>query len=209
MKVYGVTCKKNGMIYVGATINEPEVRWSAHKSGAKRGDNGYGGEFYGDIRKYGEESFSLTTLEDGIASKSDLRDRENFWIDKYRAEGTAYNTCGSTVKGFKHTDETRTKMSAASKGKKKPPFSDEHRARMSAAHKGKERKPFSDEHKAKMSAAMKGRQFSDEAKAKMSAAAKNRKPMSDETRARISAASKAYWAKRRADKNKNAQLKGV
>ena len=139
------------MIYVGATIVSAARRWSAHRCAAKRGDNRCGGEFYSDIRKYGEESFSLTTLEDGITSKEDLKDRENFWIDKYRAEGTAYNPCGSTAKGFKHTDEVKAKISAAHKGK---PKSDETKAKISAGNKGK---VMSDESRAKMSAAKKGK----------------------------------------------------
>lgn len=78
------------------------------------------------------------------------------------------------------TAETRAKMSASQKGKKKPPskaiwtdemrermrnrvFTAEHRARISAAKRGK---PNSEAHKASMSAAMKGRKHSPESYAK-------------------------------------------
>jgi hypothetical protein len=36
---------------------------------------------------------------------------------------------------LKHSDETKKKMSAAQKGKKKPPFTEEHRRNLSLAWK--------------------------------------------------------------------------
>lgn len=40
-------------------------------------------------------------------------------------------------KGYKHTEETKIKISQILKGRKKPPFSKEHRKKMSLSHKGK------------------------------------------------------------------------
>lgn len=86
----------------------------------------------------------------------------------------------SLSKSFKHTEETKTKISQASighlgywkgkhpsietrrkisealKGIKRPPFSEEHKRKMSIARKGKTRTPFSREHKRKLSEAMRG-----------------------------------------------------
>ena len=39
-------------------------------------------------------------------------------------------------KGYKHSPETKQKISQANKGRKLPPFSKEHRAKIGAAHKG-------------------------------------------------------------------------
>ena len=55
--------------------------------------------------------------------------------------------------GKTHTAEARAKMSAAKKGRKRPPFSDETRAKLSAAKKGRKCSP---EMRAKMSAIRKG-----------------------------------------------------
>ena len=38
--------------------------------------------------------------------------------------------------GFKHSEETKQKISQANKGRKLPPFSKEHRAKIGEAHKG-------------------------------------------------------------------------
>ena len=38
--------------------------------------------------------------------------------------------------GFKHSEETKQKISKANKGRKLPPFSKEHRAKIGEAHKG-------------------------------------------------------------------------
>lgn len=38
--------------------------------------------------------------------------------------------------GFKHSEETKLKISQANKGRKLPPFTEEHKAKIGAAHKG-------------------------------------------------------------------------
>ena len=39
-------------------------------------------------------------------------------------------------KGYKHSEETKLKISQANKGRKLPPFSKEHKAKIGEAHKG-------------------------------------------------------------------------
>jgi hypothetical protein len=58
--------------------------------------------------------------------------------------------------GYKQTEETKAKRSAALKGKKRKPFTEETKARISAAKKGKKRKPFTEETRKKMSTAQIG-----------------------------------------------------
>lgn len=64
------------------------------------------------------------------------------------------------TKGKEKSDETRTKLSAALKGKtswnKGKPFSEETKEKMSAAHKGK---PMSEEIRVKISASCKGKHW--------------------------------------------------
>ncbi len=57
-------------------------------------------------------------------------------------------------KGHKHTEESKAKMSAHMRGKKRPPFTEEHRMRISLAEKGK---IVSDETRRKISKAMQGK----------------------------------------------------
>lgn len=114
---------------------------------------------------------------------------------------------GDGATGHKHSDETKLKISIASKNRIRKPFSDESKAKMSAAQTGKKLSPEtiakmvvsrtgskrSEETKEKMrisSIGCKrrplGYKHSEESKAKMSIGCKNRKPMSDETKAKIS-----------------------
>lgn len=65
------------------------------------------------------------------------------------------------------SNEIRAKMSAAQKGKKRPPHTEERKARIAASLKGRKRPPLTDERKAKLSAAKKGKKLSDETRAKM------------------------------------------
>ena len=58
------------------------------------------------------------------------------------------------MKGHRHSDETRQKMSEAKKGMT---FTDEHRRNLSEAMKGRKRRPFTAEHRRKMSEAAKAR----------------------------------------------------
>lgn len=89
-------------------------------------------------------------------------------------------------RGYKLSEETKAKMSAARKGKP-----------ISEAHKQALRVPKSEETKAKMSAAHTGKTLSDETKARMSEAQKHRAAPSAETRAKISAARVAAAARKR------------
>lgn len=63
-------------------------------------------------------------------------------------------------KGKTHSDETRAKMSASQKGRtsnrKGIAMSEEQKAKLSAALKGRKRKPFTEEHKANIRAAKLG-----------------------------------------------------
>jgi hypothetical protein len=89
-------------------------------------------------------------------------------------------------KGKPLSAETRVKISAALKGKKRGPLSSAAKAKISAALTGRK---VSAATKAKLSAAMKGRKLSASTKAKIAAANKGRK-VSAATRAKLSTAMK-------------------
>ena len=84
---------------------------------------------------------------------------EELLIEQYKRTidgGTLLNisTGGRGTRGIKHSAETRAKMSAAMRGKKRGPMSEEHRAAISAANRGKTNSP---EARAKLSAAKTGK----------------------------------------------------
>ena len=122
--------------------------------------------------------------------------REQVWINRYFGDPKNLNIApvANSTLGVILSQETRSKMSLAKKGRK---ASEEARAKMSMARKGI---PLSPEHRAKLSAIRKGMIYSPEARAKMSASHKGKKraPFTQEHRANMSSAVIASWARRRA-----------
>jgi group I intron endonuclease len=92
--------------------------------------------------KHGAGCFIFDVIE-YIEDKTMLVEREQFWIDHYKAATVdGYNICpkaGSPL-GVKHTAETRAKVSAANIGRKMSP---ESVARGAAARTGRKNSPES------------------------------------------------------------------
>jgi NUMOD3 motif len=77
---------------------------------------------------------------------------EKYWIEFYGRKTLCNLTDGGDGgSGFRCTDETKAKLSAAHKGKPKKPFSDLHKLNMSLAQKGKPKGPRTPDHQAKLS----------------------------------------------------------
>jgi group I intron endonuclease len=183
MFVYLITNTINGKRYVGQHSGADLDGYFKHNiARALRGEK-FKPALYAAICKYGAENFKVCPLV--IVQTKE-------WMDYYeRALIKAFNTKapngynltegGDGTLGCSPTEETRRKMSLASKGKK---LSQEHRAKISSGHLGIKPSPEAIE---KTRQANIGRKASEETKAKMSAAGRGRK-LSDETRRRISAA---------------------
>lgn len=120
---------------------------------------------------------------------------------------------GERSRGKIASDESRKKMSNAGKGKKKPAgFGD----KISAALKGRPKPPMTEELKRQISEKLKGRPsqrkgkvgvytHSEEAREKIKESNRTR-VISDETKAKISAANKATYEQRMATRRKNQGL---
>jgi group I intron endonuclease len=106
------------------------------------------------LQKYGYSNFSFEIIEycesnsDKLKLKTELFQREQYFFDLLKPEYNILAAAGSLL-GFKHSLETRAKLSAGMIGKI---FSEETRAKMSEAKKGK---VHSEEALAKMSEAKK------------------------------------------------------
>lgn len=80
--IYKITNAQTGKIYVGLSVNTPQVRFNQHVSSAQKGSDS---PLHQDIRKFGKELFDLDPLEkvpaaeDGLNS---LAEREIHWIAK-------------------------------------------------------------------------------------------------------------------------------
>jgi group I intron endonuclease len=111
--------------------------------------------------KYGEESFQFIVCDSDIPLEALLR-YEQVWID-WTNPSFNLNRIASSVLGYRHTAETKAKMSAKArarkvqrpfpnwKGRKRPPFSMLHRLRLSEA---RQRRTTTEETKAKISASL-------------------------------------------------------
>jgi len=92
------------------------------------------GEYHNRVtKKYGKENILVFVFPCGSEAQALSDERQQ--IAQLRSEG--YKLCNHTdggegLKGFKHSDETRAKISAAAKN-----ISDETRKKMSISHKGK------------------------------------------------------------------------
>jgi group I intron endonuclease len=196
MEIYRAQNTLTGAVYIGKTIRDLQHRKHRHFSSVNAGSRTY---FHNAIRKYGKDSFEWTVLTSTDSEKK-LSVLERFYISAYSKMYNLYNLTagGEGASGRIYSDETRLKMSAAQKGKKRKPFTEEHRARlaeagrkMSADRREKlaavnKSRVYTDELREKLSKNMLGKKHSLETKAKMSFNKKG-KPKSEEHRAKLSA----------------------
>lgn len=153
--VYKHVNKINGKVYIGQTALDVNIRW-------KNGKGYKNGIFKNAIKKYGWDNFEHVIIKEGL-TKEEANLLETSLIKEYKELGISYNITdgGEGALGYKHTDETKKKMSLRNRGKKIP----EHvKIMVSTRFKGI---PFSEEHKLKISIALKGKEKSEETKLKM------------------------------------------
>lgn len=183
--IYKIVNKLNNKIYIGQSIDIIS-RFQSHKDTLKIK---YNHPLYNSMRKYGLNNFEFIILEE-VKNILQLDEREQCWLDYYKSYDNeyGYNICNlvTSTKGYKHTEETKKKMSACKKGKK---LSEEHIRNSANARKGFKR---TDETKKKISETSKSRIFSKETKLKMSLAklGKKRKTRSEEHKKNLSLAQK-------------------
>lgn len=163
--IYLIINKINGHMYVGGSV-DIEKRLDEHKRG-KDADNQ---AIDRAILKYGKENFSYQVITELPTDWNIIGEHEKYWIKLYNTfkDSNHYNLTegGEGISGWKHTDETKFKISEANKGKtgywKDKNFSDKHKQKLSASHKGQESwnkgktDCYSDESIQKMSKAKKG-----------------------------------------------------
>lgn len=169
--IYMLRNKINNKIYIGKSLNIKK-RWSNHKKSEnlKHSTVSYVGRA---IYKYGWDNFEKIIIE-YVVDESILLDREEYWISYYDAtdNNIGYNKLkrGTDLKGFRHSDESKLKMSIKvseyyrthKHNRLGITQSDSHRFKISVAYKEKYMngyisphlgKNLSNEHKTKVSLA--------------------------------------------------------
>lgn len=145
--IYKISQINTNNFYIGSAVNIPK-RWVRHRSqlDANTHHSKYLQRVY---NKYGKDSLTFEVVE--FCEKNQLLAREQHYLDELKPIFNSYKVAGSPL-GFKHSEETKRKISELQKGKKVN-FSEQGRANIIAALK----KPRSEETKRKMSEAAKKR----------------------------------------------------
>jgi group I intron endonuclease len=135
------------------------------------------------FKKHGKENFTCVLLE-AVETKEDLNSREIFWIDKLNSRDprVGYNITagGEGTIGYIHTEEAKTKMSRAKKGK---PLTDAHKKAIGLASKGHSMSNISKE---KLRESRLGTKHTDETRRKMHEAhQKNPKVFTEDYRRKL------------------------
>lgn len=112
--VYTVTNQISGKQYVGITRQKLSTRWIQHCHGQASCM-----PIVRAIKKYGRDNFEISVLEecaDGV-----LGEREQHWIAKLDTFKNGYNATeggDGGIKGWKHTEDAKQRMSKARMGNK-------------------------------------------------------------------------------------------
>lgn len=128
----------NGKRYIGITCQTPARRWA--------GGSGYKDcpKMRAAISKYGWGNIEHAVLYEGL-TKTEAEARERDLIAYYNTTKSGYNIeLGGNAPGT-HSEETKQKISAGGKGKKKPQMPDERKRRLSETNSG-EGNPFYGRH---------------------------------------------------------------
>lgn len=142
--VYGFLCKTTGKLYIGSSINFSS-RFNDHIK-----DSRSNVQLQRAIKKYKLGDFIFVVFE--FCEPKDLISREQFYIDSLKPEFNILTSAGSSL-GYKHTEETKAKLSESHNGKT---VSEETKAKISESNKGISRnlgKTLSEETKALISTA--------------------------------------------------------
>ncbi len=116
--IYKIVNKVTGKCYVGSAVNF-EKRFTRH-SGYLNNGNHHSIKLQNSWNKYGSKNFQFIIIE-FVPILNNLINREQYWISFFNAASDGYNmspSAGSRL-GITTSEETKLKMSIASKGKPK------------------------------------------------------------------------------------------
>lgn len=141
MKKEGIIYKVTGptlKVYIGKTVQSLHRRRICHNSNAFNDKvKHYNCHLYKAIRKYGIDSFEWEVMYSNIP-EDNLSQLEQDTISEYDSVVSGYNSTygGEGSSGFKHSEESKKKMSESSKGQV---VSNETRKKLSEMRKGKKK----------------------------------------------------------------------
>ena len=118
-KIYKITNKINGKIYIGQTHKSVESRFEDHIKNAETEKQYYLSKA---IRKYNKENFSIETIDYAL-TKTEINEKEIYWIKELKANNRLYGYNmtaggeGGNTYLCKTEEEIKQKISKNNKGK--------------------------------------------------------------------------------------------
>jgi group I intron endonuclease len=108
-RIYKITNKKNGLIYIGCTIYSLEKRFYEHIYRSQVSN--YKSKLYNSIRKYGKDNFEIELISE--CEIKDMYKNEIKYIELFDTYNNGLNSTygGEGCLGYEHTDETKEKIS--------------------------------------------------------------------------------------------------
>lgn len=153
--IYKITNEINGKAYIGQS-NDIHRRWKEHRCKHSWKSNHV---IYRAFKKYGIDNFTFEIVcECDIENLSNM---ERHYIKQFGTFGNGYNETegGEGISGFRHSEETKRKLSEAVMGENHhmygKPMSEEQKQLRRDMFKGRE---FTEEHKKHLSESRKGTQ---------------------------------------------------
>jgi group I intron endonuclease len=112
-KIYKITNKENGLIYIGCTISSLDKRFKEHLS--RCFTSNYKSKLYNSMKKYGQENFTIELIEE--CDFNLIYETEKKYIDQYNSYNNGLNATigGEGCLGYIHSPEMRVKISEAVK----------------------------------------------------------------------------------------------
>lgn len=167
--IYLITNTVSGRRYVGSAASFKK-RWREHERQLQEGRH-HSRYLQRAWNKHGARAFTFRPII--YCAKHDLIMYEQAAMDALKPEYNIVPTAGSQL-GYRHTEETRKRMSIARRRNPSSPrkgmkHTEESRRKISESRKGKGNSGWTDERRRRISEANKGRVISAEQRAKISA----------------------------------------
>lgn len=147
--IYKITSDAHGMVYIGSAVNLKKRFWT-HRA-QLRNKYHHSRVLQNIYNKYGEHSLKMLLV--CLCDKTEIAQKEECYLNIFKPLANSHYTYKSSMRGRKHTDETKAKISKMQKGKIGKPISEELKRQISELHKGKKK---TEETKRKMSESKKG-----------------------------------------------------